>query len=291
MTTASGRSLAPHRGSVPPAPPTPQQVLHVDWIALFDAVLVRLRMVAGSQLQAQCDPQLHALACSIQTGVLDCVQALEQLQRMLAPPASRLAHLQDALHTAEDTVQRLGAELAVARAAGRRERHRAQHDDLTALPNRSFFHERLDRALATPGGPRQLPAVLYLDLDGFKPINDLHGHDVGDELLRIVALRLSRAMRNEDVVSRIGGDEFACLLAESGSRDQLGHVACKLFDAVSTPLKIGDLQLSVRASIGIAVAPTDRNTAGALMKSADAAMYHAKRAQSGYAFFDRCPSN
>ena len=290
MNTASGRGLAPHR-STPCAPPLPQHIPYGDWAALFDAVLMRLRMVAGSQLQAQCDPELHALASSIQTGVLDCVQALEQLQRMLAPPASRLAHLQEALRAAEETVLLLRADLAGARAAGRRERHRAQHDELTALPNRSFFRERLDRALAAPEGPRHLPAVLYLDLDGFKPINDRHGHDVGDELLRIVALRLARAMRSEDVVSRIGGDEFACLLAESGSRDQLGHVACKLFDAVSTPLKIGDLQFSVRASIGIAVAPTDGSTAGALMKSADAAMYHAKRAQSGYAFFDRCPSN
>ncbi|WP_425260920.1 diguanylate cyclase domain-containing protein [Rubrivivax sp. RP6-9] len=290
MTTASGRRLAPH-GSAPGAPFLAQHIPYTDWTALFDAVLMRLRMVAGSQLQAECDPQLHALASGIQTGVLDCVQALEQLQRMLAPPASRLAHLQDALRDAEDRAQRLGADLAGARAAGRRERHRAQHDELTALPNRSFFHERLDRALAAPDGPRHLPAVLYLDLDGFKPINDRHGHDVGDELLRIVALRLARAMRSEDVVSRIGGDEFACLLAEAGSRDQLGHVACKLFDAVSTPLKIGDLQLCVRASIGIAVAPTDGSTAGVLMKHADAAMYHAKREQTGYAFFDRCPSS
>ncbi len=290
MHTTSSTRLAPQRDGHALPPPS-QHLPHADWTALFDAVLVRLRTVAGVQLQAHCDPQLHALASSIQLGVLDCVQALQQLQGLLAPPASRLARLQQSLRDADATVQRLRDELAGAQAAGRRAQHRAQHDELTALPNRSFFRERLDRALAAPEGPRHLPAVLYLDLDGFKPINDRNGHDVGDELLRIVALRLARTMRSEDVVSRIGGDEFACLLADAAGREQLGHVACKLFDAVSAPLKIGDLQFSVRPSIGIAVAPTDGNTAGALMKSADAAMYHAKRAQTGYAFFDRCPSN
>jgi diguanylate cyclase (GGDEF)-like protein len=128
--------------------------------------------------------------------------------------------------------------------------------------------------------------VLYLDLDGFKPINDLHGHDAGDELLRIVAARLARSIRAEDMVCRLGGDEFACLLSDPLNRERLGHLACKLFDAVSAPLQLGPLKLTVRPSIGIAVCPTDGATTDALLKCADAAMYRAKRHQSGYAFFD-----
>ncbi len=104
-------------------------------------------------------------------------------------------------------------------------------------------------------------------------------------MLRIVAARLARSVRADDMVSRVGGDEFACLLADVPSREQLSHLACKMFDAVSAPMKIGQLKLTVRASIGIAVCPTDGASAEALLKSADNAMYRAKRQNTGYAFF------
>ena len=128
--------------------------------------------------------------------------------------------------------------------------------------------------------------MLYLDLDGFKPINDIYGHATGDELLKIVAARLNQAVRSEDMVSRLGGDEFACLLSDLPSREQLSHMACKLFDAVSAPVKIGQLTLTVRPSIGMAMCHDDGATAEELIKNADVAMYRAKRQQSGYAFFD-----
>jgi diguanylate cyclase (GGDEF)-like protein len=129
-------------------------------------------------------------------------------------------------------------------------------------------------------------AVLYLDLDGFKPINDRHGHETGDGLLRVVAARLARAVRSDDMVCRVGGDEFVCLLGDVLNRQQLSHLACKLFDAVSAPLRIGTLDLLVRPSIGIAVCPQDGDTTDALLRRADTAMYRAKRQQLGYAFFD-----
>jgi diguanylate cyclase (GGDEF)-like protein len=94
-------------------------------------------------------------------------------------------------------------------------------------------------------------------------------------------------MRAEDMVCRLGGDEFACLLANAMGREQLSRLACELFDAVSAPLKLGRQQFSVRPSIGIAVCPTDGDTTAALLKRADAAMYRAKRLQTGFAFFDR----
>jgi len=147
----------------------------------------------------------------------------------------------------------------------------------------------LEYALAHVDPRRPALAVLYLDLDTFKPINDEHGHDVGDEVLKIVAARLSRAVRGDDTMSRLGGDEFACLPAAFLSWDQLGHLACKLIEVVSAPLTIGALKLAVHASIGIAVYPTDGKTAAELLKSADAAMYRAKRDRTGYAFFDQRP--
>ena len=178
-------------------------------------------------------------------------------------------------------------ELVGSRSEERRSRRLALHDELTLLPNRSFFGEWLEQTLVRAVPLQQGFAVLYLDLDGFKLINDTHGHAVGDELLRIVASRLARAVRAEDVVSRLGGDEFACLLANLPGRTQLGHLARKLFDAVAAPVKIGSHELTVSPSIGIARCPADGNSADTLLRNADAAMYRAKRERSGFAFFDQ----
>ena len=179
------------------------------------------------------------------------------------------------------------AELAGTQAQESRARHLALHDELTQLPNRSFFRERMEHALAQREQQGQSLALLTLDLDGFKLINDAHGHDTGDAVLRIVAARLARAVRATDMVSRLGGDEFACLMANLHSRDQLSRLACKLFDAVSAPLKTGKLTFNVCPSIGIAIGPSDGVTAEALLESADGAMVRAKRQQTVYAFFDR----
>jgi diguanylate cyclase len=126
--------------------------------------------------------------------------------------------------------------------------------------------------------------VLYLDLDDFKPINDLHGHAGGDEVLRIVAMRLTRAVRAGDVISRLGGDEFACLVADRLDREQLTRLARKLFDAVSAPLMVVELRLTVTPSIGIATHQGDAARPDGLVRRADAAMYRAKRTQCGIAF-------
>lgn len=165
------------------------------------------------------------------------------------------------------------------------------HDSLTLLPNRSNFLDQLERAIVRSDPANANLAVLYLDLDGFKAINDLHGHDVGDAFLRIVATRLSRVVRSEDMVSRLGGDEFACLRVGTGGCEPLRHLAEKLFDAVAAPLQVGTLQLTVQPSVGIAMYPADGNGAATLLKSADAAMYVAKRLRSRHAFCDRPGAN
>ena len=129
-------------------------------------------------------------------------------------------------------------------------------------------------------------AVLYLALDAFRPLKEAHGPVAGDELLGIVAARLSQVVPAKDCVCRQGHDQFACLLDVLPSREQLSHLACTLFDAVAAPCDIGPIKLKVRPSIGIAMGPADGETTEALIRSADAAMHCAQRNQTGYAFFD-----
>jgi diguanylate cyclase (GGDEF)-like protein len=130
--------------------------------------------------------------------------------------------------------------------------------------------------------------VLFLDIDDFKSINDSYGHDVGDALLRIVAARLTRSLRADDLVGRMGGDEFACVVTAGQDREALGGLAGKLIDAVSAPMTIGPIELTVRPSIGIAACPADGATVELLLRRADMAMYRAKRLRCGHSMFERC---
>lgn len=156
-------------------------------------------------------------------------------------------------------------------------RHLAEHDFLTDLPNRVLLHDRLSLALAAARRKLHMLAVLYLDLDHFKQINDSMGHHVGDLLLKEVARRLVRCVRGVDTVSRHGGDEFVILLAEVGGADQVAHVAASVLQAVSQVYQLGEYELHVSASIGVSVFPGDGDSIDALMHNADVAMYHAKR--------------
>lgn len=206
------------------------------------------------------------------------------LRAMLGRQRDRLGWLEDELRSARRALAQAQAELAGTLASARHAHHLALHDSLTRLPNQRCFREHLAKALTQPPPEPGSVAVLYIDLDGFKAINDEHGHETGDELLRIVAARLGRATRAGDLVCRVGGDEFACLLTGAIHHEQLRHLACKLFDAVSAPLSIDTLQLTVSPSIGIATGPMPADSAQDLLKRADAAMYRAKRERSGYAF-------
>lgn len=261
-----------------------------DWDGLLGAVkamLLRLTVVENADAAVARDEQ--RATGRIREGVMECVAALDHLHTTLQRALENRRQLEREVTTARAALARARTELAGSRAGEKRARQMALHDGLTSLPNRRYFLERLEQALSRVGSRHPALAVLYLDLDGFKSINDLHGHLAGDELLRIVAARLSRAVRAEDMMSRIGGDEFACLIAELATRDELGHLASKLLDAVSSPLTIGSLTLSIRISIGIATYPADGTTAEALLKSADGAMYNAKRYRKGFAFCDAPP--
>jgi len=156
--------------------------------------------------------------------------------------------------------------------------HRASHDTLTGLANRAHFHAEAGRILrALEGGEGgEMAALLFIDLDDFKAVNDAHGHDLGDELLRQVAARLRRHTRREDLVARLGGDEFTVLLPRLGEVGDAAAAAGHLLDALAEPYALEEHTVRVTASIGVAVAPHDGDHVAALQKRADAAMYRVK---------------
>ena len=164
--------------------------------------------------------------------------------------------------------------------------HLAHHDNLTGLPNRTQFRIRLNEALARTRRNEKLLALLFLDLDHFKRINDSLGHDIGDTLLQQAAERLSACIRETDSVSRLGGDEFTVVLESINHVNNVTAIAQKLVYALSQPFMIGDHTLHVSVSIGITLYPLDDSEADLLIKNADMAMYHAKElGRNGFQFF------
>jgi len=165
-------------------------------------------------------------------------------------------------------------------------RHLAEHDFLTDLPNRVLFLDRLHQALAAARRQKTMVAVLFLDLDRFKSINDTYGHQTGDLLLKEVAARISRCVRGVDTVSRQGGDEFVVILADIGGVDQAAHVAGSVMQAITQVDRVDGHEISLSASIGISIYPSDGEDADTLLKHADVAMYHAKQnGRNAFRFF------
>ena len=158
----------------------------------------------------------------------------------------------------------------------RLERHLAYHDALTILPNRHLLHDRLQQALAQSKRSGKLAALLFLDLDGFKRINDTLGHGIGDLLLKSVAKRLKTTVRQVDTVARLGGDEFTIVLLEINHVQDAKNVAKKILKVISQPYKIEEHELFVTASVGISICPDDGSDIESLIRKADIAMYRAK---------------
>jgi len=166
-----------------------------------------------------------------------------------------------------------------------RMRHLAFHDALTNLPNRSLLLNRLDHQLAKAEREQSRLAVLFLDLDRFKAVNDSLGHDIGDELLRRVAQKLQAQVRQSDTVSRLGGDEFVILLDDPASQEELVQILQRIILAINEPMEFKGRTAQVGISIGIAQFPADGRSPGELIKRADTAMYAAKQAgRNSYRF-------
>ena len=170
------------------------------------------------------------------------------------------------------------ADISERREAERRVLHAARHDPLTGLPNRALVYELGAQLLASAKRHGDRIAILFFDLDRFKPINDTYGHTIGDRMLQQVGQRLKDGLRGNDLVGRLGGDEFVAILADIRTDDAVLHMATQLLHTLREPYRIDTLDLKTSPSIGISIYPEDGDELDTLIRHADAAMYHAKNA-------------
>lgn len=221
-------------------------------------------------------------------GVENALEKTETVEDKVQNAAEMLSEVNLALKQEVRERHVLEFRLAAVTEKAEASRNAAFHDLLTGLPNRALFNDRLEHGLAQATRHERNLAVMFIDLNDFKKINDTHGHDAGDEVLQTISRRLTASTRDDDTVSRHGGDEFLYLLTEVDSEQELTRVAEKLAVSIEMPfgVTVGDVvvNLSLSASIGIAIFPKDGSTAQALVKSADKAMYQAKKTKARFAF-------
>ena len=207
----------------------------------------------------------------------------EAVEAKVQEAAVELAAVNDALaeeiderHDLERRLSHSDDALAASRVQERRSRHDALHDATTGLPNMTLFHDRLGNALAQAQRHTRPLAVMFIDVDEFKQVNDTHGHDIGDRVLQMMAQRLQASIRGGDTASRRGGDEFV-ILALDADAPSAADLSARIADSVAQICHIDGVSLTVTASIGIALYPEDGSSAQELLKQADMAMYAAKR--------------
>jgi diguanylate cyclase (GGDEF)-like protein len=203
----------------------------------------------------------------------------EKVEVKVQEAAAELVEVNDALaqeiderHQLEHRLSQTDAALSASLAQERSSRHSALHDPVTGLPNLTLFNDRLRKAISQAERHSWRLAVMFIDLDEFKSINDTHGHDAGDRVLQEVAHRLQTIVRSEDTVSRRSGDEFLFLMMEAGSDANAVALAAKILNSIADACHIDDAKLVVKASIGIALYPEDGTSAKELLRHADAAM-------------------
>jgi diguanylate cyclase (GGDEF)-like protein len=221
-------------------------------------------------------------------SVTIAVDQNEAVRRKLQDASARLAAVNQAL--ADEVRERtlIDHQLAAVTEQEEGARNAALHDNLTGLASRVLFNDRLEHAIAQAKRHRWMLAVMFLDLDKFKSINDTYGHQAGDAVLQTIAKRLQHNTRDEDTVGRYGGDEFLYLLPQIREQKDIAMIAGKILKAITAPCVVSAPDLIVNpcleASIGISIFPKDGATASALIKRADEAMYQAKENKSGYVF-------
>jgi diguanylate cyclase (GGDEF)-like protein len=231
----------------------------------------------------------HALANSDPLpGVKTALDKNEAVIRQLQDASERLKAVNQALQIEIRDRTMVDHQFAAAVEQEKGSRSAALHDKLTTLPNRVLFKDRLEHGIAQAKRHRWILAVMFVDLDKFKNINDTYGHQAGDAVLQTVAMRLKHSTRNDDTISRFGGDEFLCVLTQLHEQNEIAMIAAKILKAIQAPcdMRVGDVIVNpcLEASIGISVFPKDGTSAAALIKRADEAMYEAKENKTGFAF-------
>lgn len=250
---------------------------------LVDEAAQELSLVSAVLRQEVSDP-------GAPPGIESVLEKTETIEDKVQDAADKLSDVNAALK--REILERHVLEFRLAAVTERAEssRNAAFHDLLTGLPNRALLNDRLDHGLAQARRHARNLAVMFIDLDGFKTVNDTHGHDVGDAVLKTIAARLMASTRDEDTVSRQGGDEFLYVLTEVDNPQGLTQIAEKLLAAIQMPcsLLVDAVQVDVclSASIGIAVFPQHGATAQDLIRSADKAMYRAKAGKTHIALHD-----
>lgn len=244
---------------------------------------------------AKTSPQTIQQAVTQNEGVEQKVtQAADDLNQVNAELARELAErvvIESELAETKNELAEALVDLSQSQANEEEARQIALQDALTGLPNRVLFDQRLEQGLSQAKRHGWGLAVLFIDLDKFKDINDTYGHDMGDKVLLMVADRLQSFVRAEDTVSRWGGDEFACLLLEVKQEAGVIRLAEKMVNRLADPCELNGTVFSIKASIGIAIYPEDGETAEILFKNADTAMYKAKASEKSVMLFRESASD
>ena len=221
-------------------------------------------------------------------AVKNAIKKSEEAEDKVLEAAEKLTVINEDLETEVHELHALQQKFAATLDQAELSRHAALHDVLTGLPNRALFYDRLEHGIEQAKRHGWTLAVLFVDLDGFKKINDSYGHDAGDSVLKTIADRLKENARADDTVSRHGGDEFLYLLMGSGDVVDIAAIASNIVKVIQASCAIivhgVTIRVRIGASIGISIFPQDGSTAAALVKTADEAMYKAKRGKSGFVF-------
>lgn len=225
---------------------------------------------ASDQAALNDDVRQVAMSKSTCRGELTLTRGGNQLtyEYLLVPVLDEHGEAEAVAGTARDVTERLASEAETKR--------RAHFDQLTKLPNRSLFFDRLEHEIKRSARISLPFALLFIDLDGFKEVNDLHGHEAGDDLLRTAAARISACIRESDTVARLGGDEFTVLITEVRNMQHVDLLTRHILDELCRPFAIADKEVTISGSIGIAIYPQDADDAADLLKRADEAMYQVK---------------
>lgn len=269
-----------------PAKRAPLRLVLTQAVAIKDAVAqaadelvsVNETLTQNEEANAPVETIKDAIAqnVDVERKVVKAADDLDQVNTQLAEQVVAQAGLASELADAKSSLAQVRDDLSASQIEARDARQKALHDPLTGLPNRASFDQAIEHGLIQARRRRWRLAVLFIDIDQFKSINDSYGHDMGDKVLLMVANRLQSSLRGEDTVCRWGGDEFVCLLLDVKQEDDLSRLADKLLSRIAENYEFQGTVLSVNASIGIALYPADGERAESLFKNADTAMLSAK---------------